>query len=43
MSYLNEVIATFTEQKTATRKVHLIWIVRSLGMITPPVVVIIDD
>ncbi|KAF9252903.1 hypothetical protein DTO006G1_2140 [Penicillium roqueforti] len=30
MSYLNEVIATFTEQKTATRKVHLVWIVRSL-------------
>ncbi|KAJ5421899.1 Riboflavin synthase-like beta-barrel [Penicillium cf. griseofulvum] len=26
MSYLNEVLATFTEQKTATRKVHLVWI-----------------
>ncbi|EKV04259.1 Ferric-chelate reductase, putative [Penicillium digitatum PHI26] len=35
MSYLNEVITTFVEQKTATRKVHLVWIVRSLGMIAP--------
>ncbi|OQE18874.1 hypothetical protein PENFLA_c020G01723 [Penicillium flavigenum] len=34
VSYLNEVIATFTEQKTATRKVHLVWIVRSLDHLT---------
>lgn len=32
MSYLNEAISTFNESKTATRKVHLVWIVRSLGM-----------
>lgn len=31
MSYLNEVITTFSESQTATRKVHLVWIVRSLG------------
>ncbi|KAJ5372360.1 Riboflavin synthase-like beta-barrel [Penicillium concentricum] len=34
MSYLNEVVSTFTEQKTATRKVHLVWIVRSLDHLT---------
>jgi predicted ferric reductase len=36
MSYLNEVVTTFTEQKTATRKVHLVWIVRSLGTFPLP-------
>ncbi|KAJ5970898.1 uncharacterized protein N7479_000816 [Penicillium vulpinum] len=34
MSYLNEVIATFTEQKIATRKVHLVWVIRSLDHLT---------
>ncbi|KAJ5566138.1 Riboflavin synthase-like beta-barrel [Penicillium sp. DV-2018c] len=34
MSYLNDVVTTFTEQKSATRKVHLVWIVRSLDHLT---------
>ncbi|KAJ5780717.1 hypothetical protein N7457_005877 [Penicillium paradoxum] len=33
-SYLNEVITTFSQEKTATRKVHLVWIVRSLDHLT---------
>ncbi|KAJ5335150.1 Riboflavin synthase-like beta-barrel [Penicillium brevicompactum] len=34
MSYLNEAISTFNDSKTATRKVHLVWIVRSLDHLT---------
>ncbi|CAG8935918.1 unnamed protein product [Penicillium salamii] len=34
MSYLNQAVSTFTESKTATRKVHLVWIVRNLDHLT---------
>ncbi|KAJ5634642.1 Riboflavin synthase-like beta-barrel [Penicillium herquei] len=30
MSYLHEVVTNFTSRKSATRKVHLVWIIRSL-------------
>lgn len=32
MSYLHEVVTNFAAKKSATRKVHLVWMVRSLGM-----------
>lgn len=31
MSYLHEVVTNFASKKSATRKVHLVWMVRSLG------------
>lgn len=31
MSYLHEVVTNFASRKTATRKVHLVWMIRSLG------------
>lgn len=31
MSYLHEAVANFASRKTATRKVHLVWMIRSLG------------
>lgn len=34
MSYLHEVVTNFAAKKSATRKVHLVWMVRSLGMFT---------
>ncbi|KAJ5155344.1 Riboflavin synthase-like beta-barrel [Penicillium capsulatum] len=34
MSYLHEVVTNFSARKTATRKVHLIWMVRSLDHIS---------
>ncbi|CAG7918737.1 unnamed protein product [Penicillium olsonii] len=34
MSYLNEAVSSFTESKTATRKIHLVWIVRNLDHLT---------
>lgn len=34
MSYIKEAVGTFAESETATRKVHLVWIVRSLGIFT---------
>lgn len=33
MSYLHEVVTKFAAKKSATRKVHLVWMVRSLGML----------
>jgi predicted ferric reductase len=33
MSYLHEVVTNFASRKTATRKVHLVWMIRNLGMI----------
>lgn len=33
MSYLHEVVTNFTSRKSATRKVHLVWMIRSLGKI----------
>lgn len=36
MSYLHEVVTNFSARKTATRKVHLIWMIRSLGNIASP-------
>lgn len=37
MSYLHEVVTNFADRRTATRKVHLVWIIRSLGKSTLPV------
>jgi NAD(P)H-flavin reductase len=34
MSYLHEVVSNFASKKMATRKVHLVWMIRSLGMMT---------
>ena len=36
MSYLNEVVKNFAARKSATRKVHLVWMIRSLGMCFNP-------
>ena len=36
MSYLHEVVSNFASKKTATRKVHLVWMIRSLGMTMSP-------
>ena len=32
MSYLHEVVTNFASRKTATRKVHLVWMIRTLGI-----------
>ncbi|KAK5799939.1 hypothetical protein VI817_002151 [Penicillium citrinum] len=34
MSYLHEVVTNFASRKTATRKVHLVWMIRSLDHLT---------
>lgn len=36
MSYLREVVTNFASRKTATRKVHLVWMIRSLGITLTP-------
>lgn len=36
MSYLHDVVSNFASKKTATRKVHLVWMIRSLGMTKSP-------
>lgn len=35
MSYLHEVVTNFASKKSATRKVHLVWVIRNLGTLTP--------
>jgi NAD(P)H-flavin reductase len=32
MSYLHEVVTNFASRKIATRKVHLVWMIRNLGI-----------
>jgi len=32
MSYLHEVVSSFSSKKCVTRKVHLVWMIRSLGI-----------
>jgi NAD(P)H-flavin reductase len=34
MSYLHEVVTNFSSKNSATRKVHLVWMIRSLGKIS---------